>query len=817
MPTKIKDVPVPVANIVYVDPEKVLDNPYQPRHFYQPKKVDELASSIEQIGILHIPVGRRQGDDIQLAYGHVRKRAFIKLKARIPKKFPTMPVEIKDLDDRQMAVFALEENMKRSDITPIDMARSVTRYLEVFEDATETSLAEKLSMTQGHIANMRRVMRLPEGILDKVDEGRISFTMARELCIFDGLRAPGDETRWSRGDNKQVKIPKDATWLMLDTIKGISSPEASGASGQIRHPCTVDGIQKAIHDVVKDHFKPLGVGSEYGYRYGGSDGLLFDPKQAGCEKCDKTIKTHPTKSGSCTWCTGEKCWDKHQQAHKEEMARKTKKAMEADVLARVAAAEKERQTISQEIPRGQYSPGKWQIIVVGASMIKQVEKSNSVEPLMKGVVVNPFLYQGTWHICAGADHLPDGSYYDCYMMLPRPQYSGPTHTATFPEGEDRDKFYAGRRADTSGFYHGLLVMHGKEERVLVGPPVVFTTTQQKEEPAAELTAQPEDEIVDYIVPEEREAARERIAQLKQFPERLICITCLNVGKCDGSAFHTTEDGFACSDHMGKEDAPKVRARAAIPVPPELQELAKEKAGSRAEVFDLNELRSGMYGALKEGYIDLGDVGVRGNMDLTECEKTCTQGFHYAFDSRSHRYMDPKDKGETHFVCSNPKCVGQKKAAYTRAKNARGMEKKKAEFAAIRKVVDETVTLDKPRLKVLLYGLLYSQHHYGNPDEAVNWFVDHLKVPRDTIKANYGNGIDRDKAVVAIFAAAEKLEELALAKLMVEYSLVMMTYKGDVKGYKAQATEALNWCGAGIQLPRKKAAADPAGSEEENDE
>jgi len=69
MPTQVKDPPAPVASIVYIDPEKVLDNPWQPRHFYPPKRVDELASSIEQVGILHIPVGRRQGDAIQLSRG----------------------------------------------------------------------------------------------------------------------------------------------------------------------------------------------------------------------------------------------------------------------------------------------------------------------------------------------------------------------------------------------------------------------------------------------------------------------------------------------------------------------------------------------------------------------------------------------------------------------------------------------------------------------------------------------------------------------------------------------------------------------------
>jgi len=184
--------------IEQLDPEKVKDNPYQPRTGYSPSKVAEIASSIEQNGLLATPLGRRHNGDVELAFGHVRKRAFIKLKKKNPKKRPTMPVDIREITDREMAVFALEENLKRSDITPIDLARSVTRYFEVFPDATETDLAKKLSMTQGNVSNMKRVMRLPTEILGKIDEGRIIFTMARGLLVFEGLKAPGKDSRYSK-------------------------------------------------------------------------------------------------------------------------------------------------------------------------------------------------------------------------------------------------------------------------------------------------------------------------------------------------------------------------------------------------------------------------------------------------------------------------------------------------------------------------------------------------------------------------------------------------------------------------------------------
>ena len=234
-----------VREIVYETPDNIIDNPYQPRRGYSLSKVDEIASSIEANGLLEVPMGRRKGDKIELAFGHVRKRAYAKLHKKNAKQWPAMPVEIRDLTDEQMAIYALEENLKRSDITPVNVARSVTKYMELFPETKEIDIAGKLSMTQGNISNMRRVMRLPEKILEKIDAGRISFTMARELCIFEGLTAAGEDSHFDRKEGKQVNTPKDSEWLMLNTVKDIETPGTIGRYGMCSP--TVEGMQKAIH------------------------------------------------------------------------------------------------------------------------------------------------------------------------------------------------------------------------------------------------------------------------------------------------------------------------------------------------------------------------------------------------------------------------------------------------------------------------------------------------------------------------------------------------------------------------------------------
>jgi ParB/RepB/Spo0J family partition protein len=644
--------------IEYFDPEKVKDNPYQPRKSYSPKRIDELASSIEQNGLLEIPRGRRNNGDVQLAFGHIRKRGFIKLKKKNPKKWPTMPIDIQKMSDHEMVVFALEENLKRTDITPIDLARSVTKYFEVFPETTETELAKKLVMTQGHISNMRRVMRLPPEVLDKIDEGRITFTMARELLIFENLSAPGAESRYSRKEDKYIDIPKDSKWLMLNAIKYIVTAGSENRYGY--HPCSVDGMQKSIHSTVQANFKPLGTGSDYSYR----EEPLFDVDKAGCKECPSMFKTHPFKSRTCMWCANTKCWEKNQKKHKDQRAAEAKKKMQEDILTRVAATETERQNkvgISQEIT-------------------------------------------------------------------------------------------------------------------------------------------PAEPIVDYIPEEEREAARQRIQNLRpNWP----CRTCLSVGHCDGTDVYAVSgvgenEVLACDNYMGKKEAKEVREKATLKPPPEVMELAREKAGSRAEILDLNELRAGYWSNLKQGYVLLDNI--LDNMDNSkECLETCTRGFHYAFDSKEQPSWRQEQESRVNYVCTDPKCVSRKKAAYTRSLNAAGQAKKKAEMAAIKQTVAQTARLDHTRMKVLVLSQIKMERpYYSSDDGNINWFLNKLKLQPQ--KTDYGSR-DEAKTLQAIMEAVEKLSEEELAKVIVEFTLTKLTYKGDIKQYKIMTTQSLNWLGVTPQVPK----------------
>lgn len=608
-----------VVNLKLID-----DNPYQPRSYYPPAKVAEIAYSIEQIGLLHVPKARRQNGRYQLAEGHIRKRAFIKLQKKDPKKWQTMPLDIEEIPDEQMGIIALEENMRRTDLTPLDIARAIDKYLTSFKKVTEVDLAKKMNMTQGNISNMRRVLRCPQKVLEKILDGRINFTMARELLIFQGIKVKSQ----NRGEANEET-------LMTQAIRCIRTPDSGDRYGS--YPATVEGIKRAIDSTASDCFRHLEKGGGGYYYYSGNE-PLFDTRLEGCLKCAKMIRTFQTKTQARHFCTDPVCWDKKQQAHKDKQAAEAKKKMQAEIAARVAEEEKSKKEAAE---------------------------------------------------------------------------------------------------------------------------AVVTSTKFQE-----TATEPQAAAVEQIVAEER------------------------------------------AKEQGKRKAA---------VPAEIVAAAKEKAGTRAEVLDLRDLRAGLYSELKQGYVVLNEGDYRGKTidivtDPGECLKRCTTGFHYAFDSS-------RQETRTYNVCSNTKCLAQKKAAFTRAKNAEGKARKDAESRAIKEAVAQTLTLDHGRIKLIFLSQLEGIHsdHYGygyqGKKSILDWLWDKLSP-----------GIEKDKRTddrhqhgyQKLFQEMDKRTLPELSKLVVEFMLYYIAGQEDLQQYQIKTRVPLGWLGIKVEAEDPKRPQRP-GDEEGDDE
>lgn len=167
-----------VRGLEAVELAKVTDNPWQPRFALNPDQVKEIADSIEKVGLLQPPMVRRAGEGYQTAFGHYRLAALKSLGVE------SVELEVRDLSDSEMAIIALTENRKRSDVTAIEQYRAWQKTLEI-EGMTIATLAESLGLDRSTVSNNLRLLKLPGWILKHVDEGDMSPHAAREfLCLL---------------------------------------------------------------------------------------------------------------------------------------------------------------------------------------------------------------------------------------------------------------------------------------------------------------------------------------------------------------------------------------------------------------------------------------------------------------------------------------------------------------------------------------------------------------------------------------------------------------------------------------------------------
>ena len=112
--------------ILEVDPKDVKDNPYQPRQIFDDEKIDELAASMLEHGVIQPLIVRREGPVFRLVAGERRLRAALRAKLK------KVPVVVRSLSDREAMEVSLVENLQREDLGPLEQAEAYRRLSEEF-------------------------------------------------------------------------------------------------------------------------------------------------------------------------------------------------------------------------------------------------------------------------------------------------------------------------------------------------------------------------------------------------------------------------------------------------------------------------------------------------------------------------------------------------------------------------------------------------------------------------------------------------------------------------------------------------------------
>ncbi len=158
----------------YVDINLIQPSKYQPRTEFDEEALNALVESIKEKGVLQPLLVRRQGDKFELIAGERRWRAS-KL-AGLDK----VPVIEKELSDKEVLEVALVENLLRENLSAIEEAEGFQRLIDEFAH-TQEALSQIVGKSRSHIANMLRLLNLPESVKTLVKEGKISAGHARSL------------------------------------------------------------------------------------------------------------------------------------------------------------------------------------------------------------------------------------------------------------------------------------------------------------------------------------------------------------------------------------------------------------------------------------------------------------------------------------------------------------------------------------------------------------------------------------------------------------------------------------------------------------
>ncbi|MBI3836660.1 MAG: ParB/RepB/Spo0J family partition protein [Planctomycetia bacterium] len=153
---------------------EIENNPFQPRRDFDEAAIAELSESLKQHGMIQPLVVRRHGERYQLIAGERRLRAAVKA------GWQHVPAQVREADDRQMSEVAIVENLQRKDLNPLEKALSFQQYLERYS-CTQDELAGRLKIDRSTIANLIRLLELPEVIQQSIRSGNLSQGHARAL------------------------------------------------------------------------------------------------------------------------------------------------------------------------------------------------------------------------------------------------------------------------------------------------------------------------------------------------------------------------------------------------------------------------------------------------------------------------------------------------------------------------------------------------------------------------------------------------------------------------------------------------------------
>lgn len=216
-------------------------NPRNPRRYFSPEQIHDLADSIRQKGIIQPIIVRPvegEPDQFELVAGERRWRAAQKAGLH------EVPVLVYALSDKESLEIAIVENVQRADLNPIEEALGYDQLIKEF-DYTQEALSKIIGKSRSHVANTMRLLKLPESVKDYLRAGEITAGHARALinhpdpealarkivALNLNVRATEAATRKPGAARNKVDAEKDADTRALERAMS----DALGLGVEINH------------------------------------------------------------------------------------------------------------------------------------------------------------------------------------------------------------------------------------------------------------------------------------------------------------------------------------------------------------------------------------------------------------------------------------------------------------------------------------------------------------------------------------------------------------------------------------------------------
>ena len=225
---------VPRGGIQMVAVGTIEPHPHQPRRHFDDDALDELAASISARGLIQPIVVRPHGQRYQIVAGERRWRAAQRAHLH------EVPVIVRDFDDAETLEVAILENVQRQDLNAIEEAEGYKRLIEEFGH-TQEALGKLVHKSRSHIANLIRLLDLPQRVRSLVATGDLSMGHARALISAEDPEALAEEV-----------VRRDLS--VRDTeklVRTAKTGESRHGAGQPRTPnADIEALERQLGDML---------------------------------------------------------------------------------------------------------------------------------------------------------------------------------------------------------------------------------------------------------------------------------------------------------------------------------------------------------------------------------------------------------------------------------------------------------------------------------------------------------------------------------------------------------------------------------------